>query len=322
MNDFYSPNEPTEDAFEVPSFHTLALGILSGRWPQAGSAPGLMDTYEVWRYRHEPVATVIVAHFDDGAVLAGAAFAPGDMADSARFRGALEALVAAKTHSKPGGDGPRGQLSDLELLSLPAAFEQIGRALGVQALQNADPIETLLVGSPSENLLDELSYIAEWSEIPTMDPEATLFAEIAQDLLEEGGEVRWTRARERTGAPRIEVLQHHAVSGPTILIEFPGQDSGEGATVSTFMPASLTEEQHRLHLEELDRLIEQRALEGEHPRPLVEGGPFSQIGHGKAAERLREAIEALEVGQGCSHALLTSGKRRQLTKHSISSRKN
>lgn len=311
-----SPTRRDPDASATkPSFHSLALGILSGRWPPAGSASGLIDSYEVWAYRHDSVATVIVCHFDEGTALAAAAFAPFEVAETQRYLGAFDALVSTKSKLPQKKDGSLGQLSDLELLDVPAAFERLGRALGLATRNGGVQLDMEILGQPTEELLDELGYIAGWTHLSPVDPDAAIFEDIATHMLEEGSEIWWTRARERNGSARIEVLQHATITDATVLVNIPGNDLREAVTVTAYLPGSVTDAEHAQLLKDLDTLIHDRDLRGREPKPMPATGPFLQIDHARAPDRLRAAVKAIAAGQGCTHALLTAGEWHEPTKH-------
>jgi hypothetical protein len=278
-----------------PSFRALALDVLSGVPLPHGSAHDLPDSFEVWAYRHDATATVVLRFFDGGRAAVLGALAPDDDGlDAGRFFAAAYQLLATKV---PGAvDGAiDGRLSDLEPLATAAAMERLGRALGCEHTRDVRELTSDLLGEATESAEDA------YERIRLLDPRAEsnpaeLFAAIARDVVELGGDVLWTRRKEREAVPRIEVLTHRAHRGALLLIDWGQPD--QPVEIAAYVPG---ERDAQPEFEtEVRRLIDARSIFGT-PQPLAETGPFSRVPNPQAVFAVESALDALEAGQG--HAL-------------------
>lgn len=278
-----------------PSFRALALDVLSGVPLPHGSAHDLPDSYEVWAFRHDPIATIVLRFFDGGRAALLGAIAPDDEAvDAGRFFAAAYQLLAAKL---PGAvDGAiDGRLSDLEPLGTAAAMERLGRALGAEHTRDVRELTSDLLGEASASAEDA------FEQIRLLDPRAEsnpseLFAAIARDVVELGGDVLWTRRKEREGVPRIEVLQHRAHRGALLLIDFGQPD--QPVELAGFVPDAGMDDAAVAAFEvEVRRLIDEREIFGT-ARALAEGGAFSRVPNPQAVFAVESALDALEAGDG------------------------
>ncbi|MFO0452712.1 MAG: hypothetical protein ACK52I_29335 [Pseudomonadota bacterium] len=277
---------------ERVSFRALALDVLSGVPQPHGSAPDLPDSYEVWAYRHDPTATVVLRLFDDGHAAVLGALAPDEEAfDAGRFFGAAYRLLASRMPEAIVG-GRDGRLSDLEPLDVAAAMARLGRALGLEHTADVRELTTNLLGEASAETL------AAYEEIRLLDPRAeegaaVRFAAIAGEIVELGGEALWTHRKERAGAPRIEVLEHRDHAGALLLVDF-GTDA-DPVEVAGYLPGD--GEAPEGFVADARRLLEQRAIFAA-PRPLAEGGPFRRVANSRAVHAVETALDALEAGEG------------------------
>ena len=279
-----------------PSFRALALDVLSGVPLPHGSAPDLLDSYEVWAYRHEPVATVVLRHFDGGRAVVLGAIAPDvETLDAGRFFAAAYQLLATKAPAAIEG-ATEGRLSDLEPLGVAAGMERLGRALGLEHTADVHELTTDLLGEASPETLDA------FEEIRLLDPRAqasasALFAAIAGDVVEVGGDVLWTKKKERAGEPRIEVLEHRDHARALLLLDWGPSD--RPVEVAAYVPGPPREPS--AFAAEVQRLLAARAVFSAEPRPLGDGGAFRRVPNSQAVFAVESALESLESGEG--HAL-------------------
>ena len=280
------------EADERPSFRALALDVLSGVPQPHGSAPDLPDSYEVWSFRHDATATVVLRLFDDGRAALLGAIAPDDDAfDAGRFFGAAYRLLASRMPDVVQG-GLEGRLSDLEPLGVAAAMERLGRALGLEHTADVRELTTNLLGEASAETL------AAYEEIRLLDPRAeegaaSRFAGIAGEVVELGGDALWTHRKERAGAPRIEVLEHRDHPGALLLVDFG--EAADPVEVAGYVPGDAPALDG--FVADARRLLEQRAI-FDAPRPLPEGGPFRRVANSRAVHAVETALDALDAGTG------------------------
>jgi hypothetical protein len=286
-------DEPLPD--DRPTFRALALDILAGVPRPHGSAPELVDSFEVWAYRHDPIATVVLRYFDGGRATVLGALAPDDDAfDAGRFFAAAYQLLATKAPQTIDG-ATEGRLSDLEPLGTAAAMERLGRALGHEHTADIRELTTDLLGEASQETQDA------YEEVRLLDPRAPasasqLFDAIARDVVDVGGDVLWTKRKEREGLPRIEVLQHVSHPRALLLIDFGGSE--DPVEIAAYVPgAPGTGDAFAAAVREL---VESRDLHGA-PRPLPDLGPFRRVPNPQAVFAVESALDALEGGEG--HAL-------------------
>jgi hypothetical protein len=289
--------ETPEEAFpdDRPSFRALALDVLSGVPLPHGSAHDLPDSYEVWAFRQDPIATVVLRLFDGGRAAVLGALAPGgDEFDAGRFFAAAYQLLGAKL---PGAvDGAlEGRLSDLEPLDTAAAMERLGRALGYEHTRDVRELTTDLLGEADEATEDAYEQIRRLDPRAESNP-ADLFGAIARDVVELGGDVLWTKRKEREAVPRIEVLEHRAYRGALLLIDFGQPD--QPVEAAAYLPG---ERDANPEFEaDVRRLLDARAVFTT-PRPLDDDGPFRRVPNPQAVFAVESALDALEAGEG--HAL-------------------
>jgi hypothetical protein len=279
-----------------PSFRALALDVLSGVPLPHGSAPDLVDSYEVWAYRHEPLATVVLRFFDGGRAVVLGAIAPDvETFDPGRFFAAAYQLLATKAPSAIEG-ATEGRLSDLEPLDVADGMARLGRALGLEHTADVHELTTDLLGEASPETLDASE------EIRLLDPRAqssaaSLFAAIASDVVEVGGDVLWTRKKERSGEPRIEVLEHRDHPRALLLIDWGAAD--EPVEVAAYLPGAPREPS--AFAADARKLLALRQVHSEDPQPLVDGGAFRRVPNSQAVFAVESALESLESGEG--HAI-------------------
>ncbi len=281
------------------TFHMLALDVLSGRPEPSGSAPDLVDSYEVWGYRHHANAVAIIRSFDGGDAVACAAFLPDEIATDERFAGAVERLLELRV---PGisFQSSTGKLSDLELLGTVGAFERIARALALDTDRRGVETHRRLVGKPSDLTLSYLGTLR------TLDPSAEyeedtspLFEAMAQNLIDEPERLRWSGARERTKSERMEVLVHVANPAATVLVHF-GLSSDPPA-VAAYLPPLDDEALHDRIVDDVRAMIAARGLAGESPAPLPSDGKFRRLGNDRALAQLEAVLDDIENAEGCVH---------------------
>jgi hypothetical protein len=296
-DDAAAPAEAPEEAFpdDRPSFRALALDVLSGVPLPHGSAHDLPDSYEVWAFRLDPIATVVLRLFDGGRAAVLGALAPGgDEFDAGRFFAAAYQLLGAKL---PGAvDGAlEGRLSDLEPLDTAAAMERLGRALGYEHTRDVRELTTDLLGEADEATEDAFELIRRLDPRAESNP-ADLFGAIARDVVELGGDVLWTKRKEREAVPRIEVLEHRAHRGALLLIDFGQPD--QPVEAAAYLPG---ERDANPEFEaDVRRLLDARTIFAT-PRPLDDDGPFRRVPNPQAVFAVESALDALEAGDG--HAL-------------------
>jgi len=281
------------------TFHMLALDVLSGRPEPRGSAPDLVDSYEVWAYRHHANAVAVIRSFESGAAVACAAFMPDEAAADERFPRAVERLVELRVP----GAAPKssaGKLSDLELLDTVAAFERIARALALHIERKGFETHPVLLGTPSDltlGYLETLRLLDPFDE----DQEGTspLFEAMATNLLEEPERLRWSGARERAKSERMEVLVHVANPAATVLVHF-GLPS-DPPTVAAYFPPFDDDATHDRIVEDVRAMITARGFAGGSPAPLPSNGQFRRLGHERALAQLESILDDIERGDGCMH---------------------
>jgi hypothetical protein len=279
-----------------PSFRALALDVLSGVPLPHGSAPDLVDSFEVWAYRHEPLATVVLRFFDGGRAVVLGAIAPDvETFDAGRFFAAAYQLLAAKAPSAIEG-ATEGRLSDLEPLDVAAGMARLGRALGLEHTADVHELTTDLLGESSPETLDA------YEDIRLLDPRAqssaaSLFAAIATDVVEVGGDVLWTRRKERSDEPRIEVLEHRDHPRALLLIDWGAAD--EPVEVAAYLPGPPREPS--AFAADARKLLAARQVHSDDPQPLVDGGAFRRVPNSQAVFAVESALESLESGEG--HAI-------------------
>jgi hypothetical protein len=278
---------------EHASFRAIALDVLSGVPAPHGSAPEIADTFEVWGYRHDPAATVVLRWYDAGDALAFAALCPAaEEFDVERFAAAAYTLLATKL---PDAVERRasGRLSDLEPLETGAAMARLGRALGLEHTRDVREFTTPLLGAPSEDALDA------FESMRLLDPRAPLpaaavLADIADTVLEYGVEVLWTRRKEREGAPRIEVLEHRDDADAVVLVDIG--PPGEPVEAAGFVPDG------GIAREALDAdvraMLAARNAQSGRPAPLDESGRFRRVPNSRAIATLESMLDALERREG------------------------
>lgn len=279
-----------------PSFRALALDLLSGVPLPHGSAPDLVDSYEVWAYRHEPLATVLLRFFDGGRAVVLGAIAPDvETFDAGRFFAAAYQLLATKAPAAIEG-ATEGRLSDLEPLDVAAAMARLGRALGLEHTADVHELTTDLLGEASPETLDA------FEDIRLLDPRAqssaaALFAAIAGDVVEVGGDVLWTRRKERADEPRIEVLEHREHARALLLIDWGAGD--EPVEVAAYLPGPPREPS--AFAADVRQLLAARQVFSAEPQPLLDGGTFRRVPNSQAVFAVESALESLEAGEG--HAI-------------------
>lgn len=278
-----------------PSFRALALDVLSGVPLPHGSAHDLPDSFEVWAYRHDAIATIVLRFFDGGRAAVLGALAPDDESlDAGRFFAAAYQLLATKLPGAVEG-AVDGRLSDLEPLATAAAMERLGRALGCEHTRDVRELTSDLLGEATDSAEDG------YEQIRLLDPRAEanpaeLFAAIARDVVELGGDVLWTRRKERESVPRIEVLTHRAHRGALLLIDWGQPD--QPVELAAYVPGA--RDAQPAFEAEVRRLIESRSI-FDAPQPLAETGPFARVPNPQAVFAVESALDALEAGEG--HAL-------------------
>jgi len=285
------------------TFHMLALDVLSGRPEARGSAPDLVDSYEVWGYRHHANAVAIIRSFEAGAAVASAAFLPDDVGDDERFAQAVERLVEMRV---PGAvpTSSAGKLADLELLETVPAFERIARALALDIGRKGVETHQVLVGTPSELTLGYLETLRLLDPFGEDDEETSpLFEAMATSFLEEPERLRWSGARERAKSERIEVLVHVANPAATVLIHF-GLPA-DPPTVAAYLPSLDDDSAHDRIVDDVRAMIAARDLAGVSPTPLPSNGPFRRLGNDRAVVQLEAILDDLEGGDGCIHEFVT-----------------
>lgn len=295
--------EPADEDLpdDRPTFRALALDVLSGVPRPHGSGPDLADSYEVWAFRHDPVATVVLRFFDGGRAVVLGALAPVEEAfDPGRFFAAAYQLLAVKAPTAMEGR-PEGRLSDLEPLDVVAALTRLGRALGAEHTAEVHELTTELLGEATEETSDA------YERLRLLDPRApesagALFAAIARDVVEIGGEVLWTRRKERASEPRIEVLEHRAHPGALLLVDF-GRDD-EPVEVAGYLPEGTGAP--RDFAADARRLLAERTIFSD-PQPLADGGPFRRVPNSQAVFAVESALESLEDGTGTALAFRDAG---------------
>jgi hypothetical protein len=279
-----------------PSFRALALDVLSGVPLPHGSAPDLVDSFEVWAYRHDSLATVVLRFFDGGRAVVLGAIAPDvETFDAGRFFAAAYQLLATKAPAAIDGT-TEGRLSDLEPLGVAAAMERLGGALGLEHTADVHELATDLLGEASAETLDA------FEELRLLDPRAqpsaaTLFAAIAGDVVEVGGEVLWTRRKERAGEPRIEVLEHRDHARALLLIDWGAAD--QPVEAAAYLPGPPREPS--AYAADVRRLLAARRIHSAEPLPLADGDAFRRVPNSQAVFAVESALDSLEGGEG--HAL-------------------
>jgi hypothetical protein len=277
----------------------LALDVLSGRPEPRGSAPDLVDSYEVWGYRHHVNAVAIIRSFEAGAAVACAAFMPDEVATDARFAQAVERLVQLRV---PGAapTSSTGKLSDLELLDTVPAFERIARALALGIERKGLEAHPVLFGTPSDLTLGYLETLR-LLDPSGEDEEGTspLFEAMATNFLEEPERLRWSGARERAKSERMEVLVHVANPAATVLVHF-GLPS-DPPTVVAYLPPFDDETSHDRIVDDVRAMITARGFAGATPTPLPSNGQFRRLGNDRALAQLESILDEIEGGNGCVH---------------------
>ncbi len=279
-----------------PSFRALALDVLSGVPLPHGSAPDLVDSYEVWAYRHEPLATVVLRFFDGGRAVVLGAIAPDvETFEAGRFFAAAYQLLATKAPAAIEG-ATEGRLSDLEPLDVAAGMARLGSAVGLEHTADVHELTTDLLGEASPETLDA------FEEIRLLDPRAqssaaALFAAIAGDVVEVGGDVLWTRRKERVGEPRIEVLEHRDHPRALLLIDWGAGD--EPVEIAAYLPGPPREPS--AFAADARKLLAARQVFSAEPQPLADGGAFRRVPNSQAVFAVESALESLESGEG--HAI-------------------
>jgi len=281
------------------TFHMLALDVLSGRPEPHGSAPNLVDSYEVWGYRHHPNAVAIIRSFDGGAAVACAAFIPHELIADERFPRAVERLMELRV---PGASfkSSMGNLSDLELLETIPAFERIARALALDLERKGLETHPGLTGTPSDvtlGYLETLRMLDPFDEGEEGNP--PLFEGMASKFLGEPERLRWTGARERANDERMEVLVHVANPAATVLVHF--RSPSDPPTVAAYLPALDDETAHDRIVDDVRAMITARALTGAAPAPLPSNGQFRRLGPDRALAQLEAILDDIEGGEGCMH---------------------
>jgi len=281
------------------TFHMLALDVLSGRPEPRGSAPDLVDSYEVWGYRHHANAVAIIRSFEGGAAVACAAFMPNEVATDERFARAVERLVEMRIP----GASPKpsaGKLSDLELLDIVPAFERIARALALDTEEKGIEAHLALMGTPADLTLGYLETLRLLNPYDG-DEEGTspLFEAMAANFLEEPERLRWSGARERAKSERMEVLVHVANPAATVLVHF-GLPS-DPPTVAAYIPPLDDETLHDRILDDVRAMVTARDFAGTSPAPLPSNGQFRRLGNDRALAQLEAILDDIERGEGCVH---------------------
>jgi hypothetical protein len=281
------------------TFHMLALDVLSGRPEPRGSAPDLVDSFEVWAYRHNPDAVAIIRSFDAGAAVAYGAFMPNEIATDERFARAVERLVKLRV---PGAavKSSTGKLSDLELLETVPAFERIARALALDSERKGLETRPGLTGTPSDVTLGYLETLR------MLDPfdgdeegNSPLFEVMAGKLLEEPERLRWTGARERANDERMEVLVHAANPAATVLVHF--RSPSDLPAVAAYLPPLENSTAHDRIVDDVHAMITARALAVGPPTPLASTGQFRRLGHDRALAQIAAILDDIKSGEGCMH---------------------
>jgi hypothetical protein len=281
------------------TFHMLALDVLSGRPEPAGSAPSLVDSYEVWGYRHHPAAVAIIRSFDAGAAVACGAFMPDDVAADERFAHAVDRLVELRIPAAAVVAGA-GRLSDLELLDAVPAFQRIAHALALDLARKGVETHPAMNGSPSDYTLDYLETLRFLDPSRVADEgNSPLFEAMADALLEDPDGLRWTGARERLGEERIEVMVHASYPAATLLAHF--RASGEPPAIAAYLPPLDDDAIHDRIIDDIRGLVVARALGTATPLPLPVGGAFRRLGHDRALAQLESILEDIGGGDGCMH---------------------
>lgn len=286
-------DRPEDVETEHASFRAIALDVLSGVPVPHGSAPEIADTFEVWAYRHDPAATVVLRWYDAGDALAFAALCPAaEEFDAERFTAAAYTLLATKL---PGAVEPRahGRLSDLEPLETGAAMERLGRALGLEHTRDVREFTTALLGAPSEDALDA------FESMRLLDPRAPLaadavLADLADTVLEYGVEVLWTRKKEREGRPRIEVLEHCDDPDALVLVDVGAAD--EPIEAAGFVPDGGIA--RAAFDADARAMLAARDASSGRPAPLDESGRFRRVPNSRAIATLESMLDALERRAG------------------------
>lgn len=284
------------------SFRAIALDVLSGLPVPHGSAPGVADTYEVWAYRHDASATVVLRWFDAGDAVVFAALCPADETfDVDRFAAAAYTLLATKVPEAVEGRAT-GRLSDLEPLETGAAMARLGRALGLEHTQDVREFTTPLLGDASAEAEDA------FESLRLLDPRAPLgaaavLADLADSVLEYGAEVLWTKKKEREGAPRVEVLEHRDDPAALLLLDFGPPD--EPVEVAGFVPdGGIAREEFEAAAHEL--LAQRRAFSAQ-PQSLDESGSFRRVPNSRAIAALEALLDALDRREGTAVRFAASG---------------
>lgn len=288
-------NKPIMDV----TFHMLALDVLSGRPEPRGSAPDLVDAYEVWGYRHDANAVAIIRSFEGGAAVACAAFMPNEVATDERFARAVERLVELRMP----GTSPKplaGKLSDLQLLDIVPAFERVARALALDTEEKGFEAHLALMGTPSDLTLGYLETLRLLNPYDgDEEGSSPLFEAMATNFLEEPERLRWSGARERAKSERMEVLVHVANPAATVLVHF-GLPSDQ-PTVAAYVPPLDDETLHDRIIDDVRAMITARGFSGESPAPLPSNGQFRRLGNDRAAAQLEAILDDVERGNGCVH---------------------
>jgi hypothetical protein len=281
------------------TFHMLALDVLSGRPEPRGSAPDVVDSYEVWGYRHHPDAVAIIRSFDAGAAVACGAFMPNELAKDERFARAVERLMELRV---PGAsfNSSAGKLSDLELLETVPAFERIARALALDVEHKGLETHPGLAGTPSDVTLGYLETLRMLD--PFDDDEegnSPLFEVLADEFLKEAERLRWTGARERANDERMEVLVHAANPAATVLVRF--RSPSDPPTVAAYLPPLDDNVAHDRIVDDVHAMITARALWVGPPTPLASIGQFRRLGHDRALAQIEAILNDIKSGEGCMH---------------------
>jgi hypothetical protein len=281
------------------TFHMLALDVLSGRPEPRGSTPDLVDSYEVWGYRHHANAVAIIRSFEAGAAVACAAFMPDEVATDGRFARAVERLVELRV---PGtsGKSSTGKLSDLELLDTIPAFERIARALALDIERKGLETQPGLVGTPGDLTLGYLETLRLLDPFDDGDEGTSpLFEAMATNFLEEPERLRWSGAREQARAERMEVLVHVANPAVTVLVHF-GLPA-DPPTVAAYLPPLDDDAAHDRVVDDVRAMIAARGLAEKAPAPLPSNGQFRRLGNDRSLAQLEAILDDVEAGDGCTH---------------------
>lgn len=281
------------------TFHMLALDVLSGRPEPAGSAPDLVDAYEVWGYRLNPGAVAIIRYFDGGSAVACAAFIPDEITGDDRFARAVDRLIALRVPGSPAGTA-NGRLSDLELLDAVPAFERLGRALALDLARRGVETHPGLSGHPSDFTVGYLEALR------TLDPahspdmgNSPVFAKIAGQLLSDQARLRWTLARARAHSEHIDVLVHVGYPAATVLVHFHG--GAEPPDIAVYVPPIEDSGAHDEILADVRELIAVRALDGPDPLPQPADSRFRRLPQDRVVPQLQILLKQIDAGEGCMH---------------------